>query len=228
MSARILVVEDEQAIADSLAYALDVEGFEVDVVSDGSAAIESARVRDYDLMLLDLMLPGTPGLEVCRAIRAEADLPILILTARDAEVDRVLGLEVGADDYVTKPFSMRELVSRIRAILRRRQLDRAASPATREIGELRIDLFQQAVRVGSRSVELTPSEFRLLVLLASEPERAFTRREIVSHLWRSTHVADDRVCDVHIKNLRRKVELDPARPRRIVTVRGVGYMLRAR
>jgi len=223
---RILLVEDEDGIADAVSYTLGAEGFEVERLVDGEAAVE-APVDDYDIVVLDIMLPKLSGIEVCRRIREHSVVPILMLTARTGEVDRVLGLEAGADDYVVKPFSMPELVSRVRAILRRRHLDRLAAATTREVGGLRLDLLKQTVTLDGRSVEVTPSEFRLLALLAREPERAFTRREIVEHLWRSAYVGNRRTTDVHVKNLRRKIELDPARPDRLVTVRGVGYMLRA-
>ena len=228
MKGRILVVDDEPAIADSVGYALVEEGFEVDVVGDGVAALDAAREQAYDLMILDLLLPQLPGLEVCRTLRAESDLPILMLTAKDAEVDRVRGLELGADDYVTKPFSLAELVSRVRAILRRRELDRnSRSSTTRSFGGLRIDLTMHSVEIDGKPVHLTPSEFRLLALLAATPGRVRTRREIMQHLWQSSYVGDERACDVHVSNLRRKIEPDPAKPTRLVTVRGVGYRLLA-
>jgi len=228
LKGRILVVDDEPAIADSVGYALVEEGFDVDVVGDGVTALDAARGQMYDLMILDLLLPQLPGLEVCRTLRAESDLPILMLTAKDAEVDRVRGLELGADDYVTKPFSLAELVSRVRAILRRRELDRnSRSTTTRAFGGLRIDLTMHAVEIDGKPIHLTPSEFRLLALLAATPGRVRTRREIMQHLWQSSYVGDERACDVHVSNLRRKIEPDPAKPTRLVTVRGVGYRLLA-
>ncbi len=224
--ARILVVDDEPAIADAVSYALRDEGFDVEALGDGTAALAAARERAYDLLILDLLLPGTPGLEVCRVLRAESDLPILMLTAKDAEVDRVRGLELGADDYVTKPFSLAELVSRVRAILRRRELDRGSgAPTLRSLGKLRIDLATHTVELDGKPVHLTPSEFRLLALLAATPGSVRTRREIMQHLWQSSYVGDERACDVHVSNLRRKIESHPARPERLLTVRGVGYRL---
>ena len=220
---RILVVEDEPAILDAVAYALRGEGFDVDALDEGEAALEAALMDGYDLLILDLMLPKLSGLEVCRRIRDQSDVPILILTARDSEGDRVLGLESGADDYVPKPFSMAELLSRVRAILRRRELDR--SFGEHRVGGIRIDLARHSVDVDERSVDLTPSEFQLLALLASAPGRAFTRAEIMRHLWRSTFTGDERASDTHVVNLRRKVERDPANPARIISVRGVGYRL---
>jgi two-component system response regulator RegX3 len=226
VSERILVVDDEPAIVDAVSYALEGEGYEVESRNDGESALEAARGESFDLILLDLMLPGLSGTEVCRRLRGESDVPVLMLTARDSEADRVLGLEVGADDYVAKPFSVAELVSRVRAILRRRELDRAGRGyAFKRVGSLALDLARHKVSVGDDEVQLTPSEFRLLALLAEEPERVYSRREIMQHLWESTYVGDERACDIHISNLRRKLEDEPDDPRRILTVRGVGYKL---
>jgi len=225
VSARILVVDDEPAIMDAVAYALRSEGFSVETVSDGEAALEEVRTEPYDLMLLDLMLPRLSGVEVCRRVRAESDIPIIMLTAKDAEVEHVVGLEAGADDYVTKPFSMAELMSRVRALLRRRDLDRGSSYSVRRVGELELDLNRHRVLVGAEPVQLTPSEFKVLALLAGEPERVFSRREIMQHLWESSYVGDQRACDIHVSNLRRKVERNAGRPERILTVRGTGYKL---
>jgi two-component system response regulator RegX3 len=221
----VLVVEDETAIADAVAYALEAEGFAVDVAVDGEEAIERARRKKYELIVLDLRLPKIGGIEVTRILRGESIVPILMLTAKDSEVDRVVGLEVGADDYVTKPFSMAELVSRVRAILRRRQLDRISGDPVRQVGGLQLDLVRHEVRVDEQTVRLTPSEFRLLTFLAEEPERVFTRREIMQHLWQSEYVGDERATDMHVSNLRRKIERDPDNPERVVTIRGVGYKL---
>jgi DNA-binding response OmpR family regulator len=225
VSARILVVDDEPAILDAVAYALRGEGYEVEAETDGEAALETARSGDFDAVVLDLMLPRLPGTEVCRRLRAESPVPILMLTAKTAEVERVVGLELGADDYVTKPFSMAELLARVRALLRRRELDRDEARPARRVGGIEIDFVGHEVRVDGRPAELTPSEFRLLALLSSEPGRAFERRELVRELWRSEFVGDERSCDAHIVNLRRKVERDAASPERVVTVRGVGYRL---
>jgi len=197
-----------------------VEGLE-----DGEAALE-AESEAFDAVILDLMLPKVAGTEVLRQLRSESAVPIIILTARDTEVDRVLGLELGADDYVTKPFSMAELVARVRALLRRRELDRAAGGVPiREVGSVRIDLGQHQVYVEGRSVYLTASQFKLLALLAETPGRVVTRPDIVRRLWESDHLGDDHLCDVHVSNLRQKIEHDPRCPKRIVTVRGVGYKL---
>jgi DNA-binding response OmpR family regulator len=221
VSERILVVDDEPAIVDAVAYALEGEGYEVASRSDGQEALSAALAEPFDLVVLDLMLPKLSGTEVCRRLRAESDIPIVMLTAKDAEVDRVLGLEIGADDYVTKPFSLAELVSRVRALLRRRELDRAGRGfAFKRVGSLTLDLARHKVTLDEGEVQLTPSEFRVLALLAQEPERVYSRREIMQHLWESSYVGDERACDIHISNLRRKLE-----PERIVTVRGIGYKL---
>jgi DNA-binding response OmpR family regulator len=222
---RILVVDDEPAIRDAVSYALAADGFRAETAESGEDALDQARGAPYDLVVLDLMLPGLSGQDVCRTLRSESEVPILMLTARDSEVDRVLGLEIGADDYVTKPFSMAELVSRVRAILRRRELDRVSVSGVRVVGDLRVDLLRHDVRIGDRPVLLTPSEFRLLAFLAESPERVFSRREIMEHLWESEYVGDQRACDVHMSNLRKKIEADPANPERLLTVRGVGYKL---
>jgi DNA-binding response OmpR family regulator len=220
---RILVVEDETPIAEAVGYALREAGYEADLVGDGDAGLEAARGSTYDLMVLDLMLPGLPGLDVCRAVRAESDLPIVMLTARDGQLDRVLGLEIGADDYVTKPFSVAELVSRVRALLRRRELDRAH--IVQKVGDLVIDVPRHTASIDGRPLQLTRSEFRVVALLASEPGRVFTREELVEHLWNGDFEGDRRAIDVHMSNLRRKLEEEPRSPKRLQTVRGVGYRL---
>jgi two-component system response regulator RegX3 len=222
---RLLIAEDEPAILDALAYTLRGEGYEVETVEDGEAALEQALTDDYDLMILDLMLPRLSGTEILRRVREQSALPVIVLTAKSTETDRVLGLEVGADDYVTKPFSMAEVVSRVRALLRRRELDLAGPGRRLRVGSLELDAYRHRVLVDGEPRELTRSEFRLVSLLASQPERAFSRRELMEHLWDSAYVGDQRACDIHISNLRRKLERDPARPERIVTVRGVGYKL---
>jgi len=223
---KILLVDDDPGVLDVVAFMLRREGFDVDEERDGTAALEKARGDAFDIVILDIMLPGMSGTDVCRALRAESDVPILMLTARDAEIDRVLGLELGADDYVTKPFSTAELLSRVRAILRRRELDRATGGATvRKLGGLQIDLGRHEVSVDGDRVHLTLSEFKVLSLLAEQPERIVSRRELMQHLWASEHVGDEHACEVHISNLRRKIEKDPAQPERLVTVRGMGYKL---
>jgi two-component system response regulator RegX3 len=224
---RLLIAEDEPAILDALAYTLRAEGYEVETVEDGEAALEQALTDGYDLMILDLMLPRLSGTEILRRVRQQSALPVIVLTAKSTETDRVLGLEIGADDYVTKPFSMAEVVSRVRALLRRRELDLAGPSQRLRVGSLELDAYTHRVLVDGEPRELTRSEFRLVALLASQPERPFSRRELMEHLWDSTYVGDQRACDIHISNLRRKLERDPARPERIVTVRGVGYKLTA-
>ena len=222
----VLVVDDDPGVLDVVAFTLRREGFEVDEETDGARALAAALERDYDIVILDVMLPQMSGTEVCRALRAESDVPIVMLTARDAERDRVLGLELGADDYVTKPFSSAELLSRVRAILRRRELDRANGGATvRRLGGLYLDLVRHEVTVDGEPVRLTLSEFKVLSLLAERPERVVSRRELMQHLWASEHVGDEHACEVHVSNLRRKIEVDPTRPQRLVTVRGMGYKL---
>jgi two-component system response regulator RegX3 len=220
----VLVVDDEEAIRDALTYSLRAEGLDVASRADGAGALEAVESEPFDLVVLDIMLGDVSGVEVCRRMRAHTDVPILMLTARDDEIDVVLGFEAGADDYVTKPFSMRELVSRARAILRRRELDRGRADRTRTAGDVEIDLLRHQVHVDGRLVRLTPTEHRLLALLAGE-DRAFTRRELLEHVWETTFVPDERSCDVHVANIRRKLEDDPQSPRRLLTVRGVGYRL---
>jgi two-component system response regulator RegX3 len=223
---RALVVDDEPALLDAVGYALRSEGFDVATATDGEHALGTLRDNSVDLVVLDIMLPRLSGIEVCRRMREASDVPIILLSARDAEVDRVLGLESGADDYVTKPFSMPELLSRVRAVLRRRELDLAAGGSSmRRIGRLEIDPVRHTVRTDGEAVRLTPSEFKLLALLAGEPERVFSRREIMQHLWDSSYVGDQRACDIHMSNLRRKLERDPEIPQQLITVRGVGYKL---
>ena len=226
MSDRILVVEDESAISEAVSYALREAGYEVDAVGDGEDALARARTRHYDLMVLDLLLPGLSGIEVCNRLRAEhSDLPIVMLTALDSEHDRVEGLDTGADDYVTKPFSVAELVSRVRSHLRRRELDRSRSSSVITIGGLRLDVGRHSASADGKPVLLTRSEFRLIALLASEPGKPFTREQLIRHLWESDFVGDRRAIDVHVSNLRRKIEQDPRKPKRLVTVRSIGYKL---
>ena len=227
MSGRVLVVDDDPGILDVVSYALESEGFDVARAEDGEEALRRAQREKFDLLVLDVMLPGLSGMEVCRRLRADENaVPILMLTARDAELDRVLGLEIGADDYVPKPFSTAELLSRVRAIIRRRALDRAdRSAAVRDIGGLRVDFARHRVVVDGEPRQLTPFEYKLLALLAEHPEQVFSRRQLMEHLWESTWVGDEHAADVHISNLRRKIERDPSRPERLVTVRGFGYKL---
>ena len=227
MSNRILVVEDEPTLADAVSYALRNDGHEVETVGDGAEAIAVAQERPFDVLVLDLMLPKLSGIEVCRRLRTESSVPILMLTARDAEVDRVLGLEAGADDYLTKPFSMSELLARVRAMLRRRDFDAADAGHVRAVGGLRLDLERYEATLDGEALQLTQSELKLLALLARDPGRVYSRREIMQHLWESAYLGDARAADLHVSNIRRKIERDPENPERLVTVRGAGYKLLA-
>jgi DNA-binding response OmpR family regulator len=224
---KVLIAEDEPVTAALVVAALEGEGFEVVRVADGAAALEAALGGGFDLVTLDWMLPGMTGLDVCRALRERSDVPILMLTGRTEESDVVRALEVGADDYVTKPFSLAILVTRVRAILRRRALDREsqAGGELRTVGAVTLDLARHEVVVDGKAVELTRAEFNLLALLSSQPGETFTRDQITQHLWRSETVPPTRSCDFHVRNVRRKIERDPGRPKRLLTVRGAGYRL---
>jgi DNA-binding response OmpR family regulator len=222
----VLIVDDEPSLVEGLTYALERESFEVDVATNGRAAVDAALSQSFDLIVLDLMLPKLSGTEACREIRAASDVPIIMLTARDSERDVIEGLNAGADDYVTKPFSAAELLGRIHSLLRRREIDRAANErVVRKIGGLTIDFVSDEVTVDGKTVDLTPSEFKILGLLASTPGQTQTRRQIMEHLWGTTHIGDEHTCEVHISTLRRKIERDPSNPERLVTVRGVGYSM---
>ena len=223
---KILIADDEPSVRDSVGYALDQEGFDVDgAVNGDDAEAKLAGEFDYDLLILDIMMPGKSGLDLCREVRSRSAVPIILLTAKDAEVDKVVGLEVGADDYVTKPFSVRELLGRVRAQLRRRELDRPSTGEASRIrsGPVSIDLARHVVTVDGKPVNLTRSEFQLLRLLAARPGEVFSRAKIMEELWQTEFEGDERACDVHISNLRHKVEEDPQRPKLILTVRGIGY-----
>ncbi len=221
---KLLLVEDEASIAEGLTITLEAEGFEVAWVKDGLEAVPTwERVRP-DLVVLDLMLPGMSGTEICRTLRARSDVPIIMLTARDAEVDRVVGLELGADDYLTKPFSTRELVARIRAILRRAPIQEiAGEEAPVEVGGVRVDRARHEVQVDGAAVDLPPKEFELLAYLVEHAGRVLTRDRLIDEIWGSDYVGDTKTLDVHVRRLRTRVEADPHEPRRIQTVRGVGY-----
>ena len=229
MSKRILIADDEPSVREAVGYALRQEGFEVTIAEDGDDAdAKLGDEVDYDLLILDIMMPGRSGLDVCRDVRARSPVPIILLTAKDAEVDKVVGLEVGADDYVTKPFSVRELIGRVRAQLRRRELDRSSSEVggkTIDAGAVRIDLSRHLVTIRGEPANLTRSEFQVLRLLAEKPGQVFSRLEIMEELWQSEFSGDVRACDVHISNLRQKIERDPQEPELVLTVRGVGYRL---
>ena len=222
MAERILVVDDEQSIRTIVEYALRDAGFTVLTAARGDDALRTVEREQVDLVVLDLMLPGVDGLEVCKRIRAERNVPIIMLSARGEELDKVLGLELGADDYVTKPFSPRELVSRVKANLRRARIepDRAAPLMA---GGLQIDAASRTVLRDGVEVQLTYSEFEILHKLASSPRRVFTREELMNHLWKGSFYGDLRSVDVHVRHLRQKVELDASAPLLIRTVRGVGY-----
>ena len=220
---RILVVEDEPSFSDALSYQLLREGYEVTVAETGPDALVQYDRLGADLVLLDLMLPGMQGTEVCRALRTRGSVPIIMLTAKDGEVDTVVGLELGADDYVTKPYSSRELLARVRAVLRRREdVADHGSPAV-EAGPVRIDTERHDVRIGGTPVQLPLKEFELLELLVRNADRVLTRAQIIGQVWGADYVGDTKTLDVHVKRLRSKIEPDPSQPRHIVTVRGLGY-----
>jgi two-component system, OmpR family, response regulator RegX3 len=221
---KLLLVEDEKSIVEGLAITLEAEGFQVAWVKDGLEALPAFdRIRP-DLVVLDLMLPGMSGTEICRALRLRTDVPIIMLTARDAEVDRVVGLELGADDYVTKPFSTRELVARIRAVLRRApRAEVADDGGPVEASGVRLDRVRHEVRVEGAAVDLPPKEFELLAYLLEHAGRVLTRGQLIDEVWGSDYVGDTKTLDVHVRRLRSRIEADPKDPRRIQTVRGVGY-----
>ena len=226
---RILVVEDEDSFSDALSYLLGREGFEVGVADTGPKAIEEFDRNGADLVLLDLMLPGLSGTEVCRQLRQRSNIPIIMLTAKDSEVDKVVGLELGADDYVTKPYSSRELVARIRAVLRRNGslADGDTDGHILTAGPVRMDVDRHMVSVGTNSVQLPLKEFELLEFLMRNSGRVLTRIQLIDRVWGSDYVGDTKTLDVHIKRLRAKIEEDPANPVFIQTVRGLGYKMEA-
>jgi len=228
---KILVVEDDQTLLEVLKYNLRKDGFDVVTASDGVQALDVARSEKPDLILLDIMLPKLSGLDVCRALRKEMTVPILMLTAKGAEIDKVVGLEIGADDYVTKPFSMKELLARIRAMLRRTEMFKqeespsADEPALQIInaGDLQIDVARHSAILGGKVLDLSPKEFDLLMFLANNRGRVFEREHLLNRVWGYDYIGDTRTVDVHVRWLRQKIEIDPSRPEYIVTVRGVGY-----
>jgi two-component system response regulator RegX3 len=221
---RILVVEDEESFSDALGYMLRREGFEVAMAATGPDGIEEFDRAGADLVLLDLMLPGLSGLEVCRQLRQRSEVPVIMLTAKDAEVDKVVGLEIGADDYVTKPFSARELVARIRAVLRRRgtEPDDLVSSVL-ESGPVRMDVDRHVVSVNSDTVPMPLKEFELLEFLLRNAGRVLTRGQLIDRIWGSDYVGDTKTLDVHVKRLRAKIEPSPSAPKHLLTVRGLGY-----
>jgi two-component system response regulator RegX3 len=220
---RVLVVEDEVSIAEPLAYMLEREGFEVSLAATGPAALDEFARAGADLVLLDLMLPGLSGTEVCRTLRQTSSVPIIMLTARDSEIDKVVGLELGADDYVTKPFSHRELVARIRAVLRRGAEAEDTAASALEAGPVRMDVDRHRVTVAGAAVQLPLKEFELLELLLRNAGRVLTRQQLIDRVWGSDYVGDTKTLDVHVKRLRAKVEPEPSTPRHLLTVRGLGY-----
>ena len=229
-TSHILVVEDELSFVEALRVGLKREGFFVEVALDGTEALQRFKRREPDLVLLDVMLPSISGIDVCREIRAISTVPIIMVTAKSEEIDTVVGLEVGADDYVAKPYRLRELVARIRALLRRAEMTNQPPGTTPEdtvlkVGGFRLDRGRHELSVDGKAVEVPLKEFEILALLMQTPDKVVTRQRFMSRVWGSDYVGDTKTLDVHIKRLRRKIEPDPLRPERIVTVRGVGYKL---
>ena len=223
---RILVVEDEESLSEAIAFLLSKEGFEVEIAATGPAAIEKFELTGADLILLDLMLPGLSGTEVCRQIRAKSSVPIIMLTAKDSEIDKVVGLELGADDYVTKPYSSRELIARIRAVLRRGEMvESTGEVGVLTVGPVRLDIDRHVITVNGLPVSLPLKEFELLEFLMRNAGRVLTRMQLIDRVWGSDYVGDTKTLDVHIKRLRAKIEKDPANPEFIQTVRGMGYKM---
>lgn len=220
---RVLVVEDEESFSDALSYMLRREGYETVVAADGVTALAEFDRAGADIVLLDLMLPGLSGTEVCRSLRARSSVPIIMLTAKDAEIDKVVGLELGADDYVTKPYSARELVARMRAVLRRGAEGDPAEETSLVAGPVRLDVDRHVVAVDGRPVALPLKEFDLLELLLRNAGRVLTRGQLIDRVWGADYVGDTKTLDVHVKRLRAKLEPDPANPRHLLTVRGLGY-----
>ena len=220
---RILIVEDEESFSDPLSYLLGKEGFEVEVVDNGLDAITEFDRNGADLVLLDLQLPGQSGTEVCRQLRQRSSVPVIMLTAKDAEIDKVVGLELGADDYVTKPYSSRELVARVRAVLRRQGEPEELVASTVQAGPVRMDIARHVVTVKREQVSLPLKEFELLEMLLRNSGRVLTRGQLIDRVWGSDYVGDTKTLDVHVKRLRSKIEPDPSAPRHLITVRGLGY-----
>ena len=220
---RVLLVEDEESFSDPLSYLLKAEGFEVAVAATGPEALAEYDRGGADIVLLDLMLPGLSGTEVCRALRQRGQVPVIMLTARDSEIDKVVGLELGADDYVTKPYSTRELLARMRAVLRRGAEPEEAQPVALEAGPVRMDVERHVVTVSGAHVQLPLKEFELLELLLRNAGRVLTRGQLIDRVWGADYVGDTKTLDVHVKRLRAKIESDPGLPKHLVTVRGLGY-----
>jgi two-component system response regulator RegX3 len=224
---RILLVEDEESFSDPLSYLLEKEGYDVTVAADGLVAIAEFERTGADLVLLDLMLPGASGTEVCRQLRSKSNVPIIMLTAKDSEIDKVVGLELGADDYVTKPYSSRELLARVRAVLRRNADQADLMDSVIEAGGVRIDVDRHVASVRGEEVSLPLKEFELLEMLVRNAGRVMTRGQLIDRIWGQDYVGDTKTLDVHIKRLRAKVETEPSTPRLLVTVRGLGYKFEA-
>lgn len=226
---RVLIVEDEPALADSVSYALEREGYECTVLGDGAKAVDYVRSWRPDLVLLDLMLPGMSGIDVCRQVRSIGQTPIVMVTAKDTEADKVLGLELGADDYITKPFGMQELLARVRAVLRRTGASPAADgePTSITAGPVAIDTERHEVRVNDVVVDLPPKEFALLEVLLRRSGKLMTREALIAQVWGEEYYGDTRTLDVHVKRLRAKIEDDPRNPKHLRTVRGLGYKFEA-
>jgi len=224
---RILVVEDEESFSDALSFMLKREGFEVTVAADGNVAVSEFDANGADLVLLDLMLPGISGTEVCKIIRSKSNVPIIMVSAKDGEIDKVLGLELGADDYVTKPFSSRELLARVRAVLRRHGEIDELVPLVVEAGPVRMDVDRHVVTVRGDSVPMPLKEFDLLEMLVRNSGRVMTRGQLIDRVWGADYVGDTKTLDVHVKRLRAKIEEDSANPVHLVTVRGLGYKYEA-
>ena len=224
---RIMLVEDEASLSEPLAFLLQREGYEIDVVEDGPSAVAAFDRDGADLILLDLMLPGLPGTEVCREIRTRSAVPIIMLTAKDSEVDIVVGLELGADDYVTKPYSTRELLARIRAVLRRRVDTDDLSDSMLEAGDIRMDVERHVVTVRGEDIAMPLKEFELLELLMRNAGRVLTRGQLIDRVWGADYFGDTKTLDVHIKRIRSKIEAVPSEPKALVTVRGLGYRIEA-
>ena len=220
---RVLVVEDEQSLREPLVYMLEKEGYEVLEAADGNVAIELFRASNPDLVLLDLMMPGMSGNEVCRVIRQTSNVPVIMLTAKDSEIDKVVGLEIGADDYVTKPYSTRELLARMKAVLRRNSEPTPVTDGLLEGGPVSMDVDRHLVFVNGQKVAMPLKEFELLELLLENRNRVLTRAQIIDRVWGSNYFGDTKTLDVHVKRIRSKIEDDPARPVHLVTVRGLGY-----
>jgi Response regulators consisting of a CheY-like receiver domain and a winged-helix DNA-binding domain len=226
MAKQILIIDDEPMIVESVSYNLKQEGYEVLTALDGETGLQLAQTKDIDLILLDLMLPGMNGMEICRQIRQQSSVPIIMLTAKEGEIDRVLGLELGADDYVTKPFSMRELLARVKTVLKRTvptAPGMAEIPKVIKIGELQIDLLGHEVTVRNQVINLSSKEYEMLRIMASHPGQVLSREQLLNLVWGNDFYGDSRTVDVHIRWLREKIESDPGEPEYILTVRGVGY-----